>query len=433
MFTINKIRTLPFYALIGFFLTAVLALSAYGQDDDGKKDDGSSVVAGGGAVDEHGLPSDQALIDQGKTLFLGNCASCHAVHTKKVGPALKDVYDRQSLPWLINFIKYPQKVINSGDAYAVALFKEYNQVMPGQDWASDDEIKSILAWVKYETSAQETLKKAGGGGAGAAGGSSSGDNGTVMFLMVMMGAMLFVALVALLTMSVVLKSNLSKRKDLSEEDAELVGQGFNVLAVLKSPGFIGLAVFLFLAYGGKKTVDGMFTIGIQQGYAPDQPIPFSHKLHAGYYEIECVYCHTGVEKSKNANIPSANICMNCHNQIRTTAPNIQKIYQAIETNTPIQWVRVHNLPDLSYFNHQQHVVAGGIACETCHGDIKNMEIVQQHSILTMGWCIACHRKTQVQTKDNGYYDRLLELHEKKSKKALTVQDIGGLECGKCHY
>lgn len=125
--------------------------------------------------------------------------------------------------------------------------------------------------------------------------------------------------------------------------------------------------------------------------------------------------------------------MNCHNQVRTTAPNIQKIYDAIEQNKPIEWVRVHNLPDLAYFNHQQHVVVGGLECETCHGDIKNMEVVQQHSILTMGWCVDCHRKTNVNTKGNAYYDKLVTMHSKVTREPLKVEDIGGLECVKCHY
>jgi len=121
-----------------------------------------------------------------------------------------------------------------------------------------------------------------------------------------------------------------------------------------------------------------------------------------------------------------------HNAIRTTSPEIQKIYTAIENDEPIQWVRVHNLPDLAYFNHAQHVKVGGLECEQCHGEIKEMEVVQQHSLLTMGWCIDCHRKTEV-NGDNEYYDRMVKIHNSNGKKPMHVEDIGGLECAKCHY
>lgn len=192
-------------------------------------------------------------------------------------------------------------------------------------------------------------------------------------------------------------------------------------------------------------IDGLYSIGIQQNYQPKQPIAFSHKIHAGQYEIECRYCHTGALKGKQANIPSANICMNCHSQIRegtnTGTTEISKIYAAIGFDPatssytgkqkPIEWVRIHNLPDLAYFNHAQHNNVGGIECQTCHGPIEEMDVVKQYSLLTMGWCIDCHRKTDVNTKGNEYYDKLLELHN--SKKALKVEDIGGLECAKCHY
>ncbi|HCB46042.1 MAG TPA: cytochrome C, partial [Algoriphagus sp.] len=169
-----------------------------------------------------------------------------------------------------------------------------------------------------------------------------------------------------------------------------------------------------------------------------QPIAYSHALHAGQLEIACQYCHTGVEIGKSANIPSPNICMNCHTHVQNVqgkegiSPEIQKIYNAVDNNKPIEWVRVHNLPDLAYFNHSQHVKVGGIECQTCHGPIEEMEVVYQHSSLTMGWCIDCHRQTEIASAGNEYYDKLVQLHS-DSKDALKVKDIGGLECAKCHY
>lgn len=130
--------------------------------------------------------------------------------------------------------------------------------------------------------------------------------------------------------------------------------------------------------------------------------------------------------------------MNCHNQIKegstTGTEQLKLVREAFEKNEPIQWVRIHNLPDLAYFNHAQHVNVAGVECQTCHGPIQEMEVVRQHSLLTMGWCIDCHRKTDVNTKGSAYYDKLVELHEKsKGKAPMKVEDIGGLECSKCHY
>ncbi|MEM7552272.1 MAG: cytochrome c3 family protein, partial [Bacteroidota bacterium] len=222
--------------------------------------------------------------------------------------------------------------------------------------------------------------------------------------------------------------------DLDEADKEIINQRFDFEAVFKSNAFIGLVIFFFVAVGFKSVIDGLFTVGVQQGYEPKQPIAFSHEIHAGQYEIDCQYCHTGVRKSASANIPSANICMNCHSAIKTNSPEIKKIYAAIENDRPIEWVRVHNLPDLAYFNHSQHVQVGGLECQTCHGPIEEMEVVKQWSKLTMGWCINCHRETPLNTDDNGYYDKLVELHESAEDNSIfTVEDNGGLECAKCHY
>jgi hypothetical protein len=181
-------------------------------------------------------------------------------------------------------------------------------------------------------------------------------------------------------------------------------------------------------------IEETYSIGLQQGYQPSQPIAFSHKQHAGEHQINCNYCHTSVYKSKSANIPSANICMNCHSQIAKESPQIQKIYRAIENNRPIEWVRVHNLPDFTYFNHAQHTKVGGVECQTCHGPIETMNVVYQYSALTMGWCINCHRETPLNTKGNGYYDNLVKLHDQANQgMPFTVSSQGGTECSKCHY
>ncbi len=242
----------------------------------------------------------------------------------------------------------------------------------------------------------------------------------------------------------VLTKFLNQKTDLDEEDREILNQKTDFRKTVQSRPFIGVMLFIFMALVVKLVLDGLYSVGVQQGYQPEQPIAFSHALHAGQYEIQCQYCHTGVMKAKSANIPSANICMNCHQQIKTESPEIQKIYAAIDfdkdsqtygnNKKPIEWVRIHNLPDLAYFNHAQHVNVGGLECQTCHGPIQEMPVVYQYSKLTMGWCINCHRETKINAKDNAYYDKLLELHdESEAGEPMKVKDIGGLECSKCHY
>jgi hypothetical protein len=248
---------------------------------------------------------------------------------------------------------------------------------------------------------------------------------------------ILILLVVILSFLITSLKRFLDQRTLTEEEREVVHSPITVGTVTKSPGFIFIVTFLIAALGFKAVINGLYSIGVQQGYAPKQPIAFSHKVHAGQYEIDCKYCHVGVMKGKSATIPSVNICMNCHNQIKSgtnTGENeIGKIRAAFEQNKPIEWVRIHNLPDLAYFNHSQHVNVGGIECQTCHGPIQEMDVVRQHSLLTMGWCIDCHRKTDVNSKGNAYYNKLVELHNETSKNPMKVEDIGGLECSKCHY
>lgn len=429
-------------ALRYFFICLAFTLSfsvSYAQDD---------AAADAGSAD--GIPTDDAAISGGKSLFTNNCTVCHAINAQVVGPALKDVHERRDLPWLISFIKNSQAVIQSGDDYAVNLYNEYNKtLMPSFDF-SDEEVTNIVAYIKSESaapaaSAADTETAEGETpGSGSGGGGSGISSEYLSIILVGLLIVLVLILVVLVLIISVLKRFLSQRDDLDDEDREILSQKVNIQKVVKSKPFLGISLFLFLAIAVKLVIDGLYSVGIQQGYQPKQPIAFSHALHAGQYQIDCQYCHTGVMKSKSANIPSANICMNCHQQIKPESPEIQKIYAAIdfdpETQTygnnkqPIEWVRIHNLPDLAYFNHAQHVNVGGLDCETCHGAIQEMEVVYQHSLLTMGWCINCHRETQVNAEGNEYYDKLLELHDAAdSNEPLRVEDIGGLECSKCHY
>jgi len=421
-------RILPF--LCTFLL---LSMFAFAQNDGATQGDGTTdnTTQTGGATG--GLSDNADVIAKGEELFNGNCKQCHAVNAKVVGPALAKVYERRNIPWLINFIKYPQKVIESGDAYAVALYKQYNQFMPNHDFLKDDEIVAILSWVKKETDNPTVAKTAPTGDASTTQAPTESNSGLLVGIVITLATLLVVVLAVLAMLGSVLTKYLAKEKALSEADRVILEQKVEWGKILTSRGFVGIVSFVFVALVLKVATEALITIGVQQGYAPDQPIPFSHKLHAGQYEIDCKYCHHTVEKSKHASIPGPYVCMNCHNAIKTTSPNMDLIYKAVENDEPIQWVRVHNLPDLAYFNHAQHVKVAGLDCTSCHGNIKEMEVVQQVSLLTMGWCIDCHRKTEVNAKGNGYYDNLLEMHSKYSKQPMKVENIGGLECSKCHY
>lgn len=393
------------------------------------------------AAADDGISVDPDIIDAGETLFNNYCKVCHAVDKQVIGPALAGVYERLEMPYIIAFVQNSQRVIQSGDEYAVRIYEQYNRTeMPSHD-LSGDEVMAIMAYVKDQTLNPPAPEVVMGDDAGVTGTGTSGLSISSGFLIAIVSALVII-LILILVVLVMLVQTLTRfmkqKQDLDASELEVIQQKFNVMNLVRSPSFVGFTSFIFIAIMLKIVIDGLYSIGIQQDYSPTQPIAYSHKVHAGDYEIECEYCHTGVATSRQASIPSANVCMNCHSAIVKVldadepSEEIQKIYDAVENNKPIEWVRIHNLPDLAYFNHAQHYKVGKIECQDCHGPIETMEVVRQHSTLTMGWCIDCHRETVVQA-DNSYYDDLLELHKTMSKDDMLVADIGGLECSKCHY
>lgn len=175
----------------------------------------------------------------------------------------------------------------------------------------------------------------------------------------------------------------------------------------------------------------VFPSASNQGYAPEQPIPFSHRLHAGVHKIDCRYCHVGVEKSRHASVPALNVCMNCHRVVKTDSPWIQKLQAHYNENKPIEWVRIHELPDHVAFNHRPHV-AKGISCETCHGDVQSMDKVVQKAPLTMGWCLDCHRGVSTPTSVLADIHKDL-LKSGKNLNELRGQHVAPTNCSTCHY
>lgn len=181
-------------------------------------------------------------------------------------------------------------------------------------------------------------------------------------------------------------------------------------------------------------------IGLSQNYAPAQPIKFSHKIHVKENKISCLFCHNSPEFSRESGIPTTNVCMLCHNKIKTGVMTgqfeINKIRKSFEKKKPIEWIKVHNLPDHVFFSHAEHVSNAKIECQTCHGDVQEMNVTQQFASLSMGWCVQCHRETKVQFEENNYYSGHRKLHKdlKTGKIAeVTADKIGANDCQKCHY
>jgi len=399
----------------------------------------------------------------GKSLFNSNCAACHKLDKPMTGPALRNIEarlaDEQGLDraWLSAWIRNSSSLIKSGDSYANKVFNEYNgTAMTAFPQLSDENISDILAYTAKEVDPCVANPQPGCPNyvAPTTGGSQEGGISNDLILGAL--ALLF----ALLAMALVLvKRTLDRFADAKGIDVVSENKRTPLWKAFAQNQFLVLVTtIIFLLASGYFVYGYLMQVGVDQGYEPVQPIHYSHRIHAGDNGIDCKYCHSSARVSKTSGIPSLNVCMNCHKSISEVAPEtlaegnaeydvdynaeIQKLYDAVGwdgtgytgDSKPVKWIRIHNLPDFAYFNHSQHVMVGGIECQTCHGPVEEMEIMYQHAPLTMGWCINCHRETNVKVKDNEYYTKI---HEELSKKygveQLTAAQMGGLECGKCHY
>ena len=191
----------------------------------------------------------------------------------------------------------------------------------------------------------------------------------------------------------------------------------------------------------KMIAEEAISLGRSEGYAPLQPIKFSHKVHAEENQIDCQYCHHLADHSKSAGIPSSNVCLNCHELVREGTHSgrfeINKIHAAVDSGMPVEWIRVHRLPDFVYFNHAQHVEVGNIDCQECHGAVEEMHVLEQYSDLSMGWCLDCHRSRGVEFTENDYYGMTFEKYHEQivsgEMDSVLVDQVGGSNCMKCHY
>ena len=373
----------------------------------------------------------------GAQIFKTNCISCHTIGGGRlIGPDLEGVSKKRNADWLKQWINSSSDFIASGDADAIAIFEEYNKVAMTSFYFEDEDMDALLAYLENPPIEEKEVANT----------TAENDKGmSSSTILLLIAVFLFLLVYILTSIKNKLKTQLNQPTETLSET--IINQGKAFLAENRNVAILGFVVFIAVM---KFTFDTLMGIGVTTNYQPEQPIAFSHKIHAGDNGIDCNYCHSSARSSKTSGIPSANVCMNCHANITsgttTGTAEIQKIYDAIgydpETRTyiegykqqPIQWVRIHNLPDLAYFNHSQHVSVAKLECQECHGAVEEMDVVKQSSELTMGWCINCHRESNIKVKDNEYYTKI---HEELSKKygveELTVAQMGGIECGKCHY
>lgn len=376
--------------------------------------------------------SANAQID-GKKLFKQKCASCHAINTVLTGPALKGVEGRvPSKEWIYKWVNNSQAVIAEGDEYGIKIYEENAKTaMTAFPELSDEDVDAILVYIETPP----PVVAAGDGADGTAGG---GNSTFIWFISIILAFMVLVLAKAVGTLT-----NLVR-----EKMGEPIPEPIPLAQRLRSRRTILSVVLILFISGSYNLIDTAMDLGLSPGYQPEQPIAFSHKIHAGINKIDCQYCHSAAEESRHATIPSVNVCMNCHKAIqeytggelfngKNGTEEIQKIYQAIEDETPIEWVKVHNVPDHVYFNHSQHVNVGKIECQKCHGPVEEMDEIYQAESLAMGWCVNCHRETEVtQFSDNEYYKMFEEYHEQMKNgdlEIITAQRLGGVECQKCHY
>lgn len=386
---------------------------------------------------------------KGEAIFKAKCTACHKIDTRMTGPALgPKLTEETDDAYLTKWIQNNQALIAAKNPKAVKIFNEYNQAgMTVFAELSDADVGNVITYIRADwKKIQEDKAKAPVS-------ATPEDKGPSSLVIWGLLGVIVIAFIVILVLNKVIATLerllLNKQGIVLEEDPEeekvKADRAATFKKLLKNKKLVFFIVLCGTIAMGSFSWVTMWNTNVHQGYQPVQPIKYSHELHAGAMKIECQYCHTGAFKSKNASIPSLNVCMNCHKSVKTESPEIHKIYDALgyDPNTakydstkakPIQWVRIHNLPDLAYFNHSQHVKVGAIKCQTCHGPVETMKEVYQYSPLTMKWCIQCHKRTEVNGKGNAYYDSILAAHDKiKKGEKVTAAVLGGIECAKCHY
>lgn len=381
----------------------------------------------------------------GKALFMQKCASCHAIDKNLTGPALKGIEERVTDKKLLyDWVRNNQKVLASGNKYFNDLYIAWNKTsMNVFAELTDAEIESVLTYVREWKPAEKAATQ-----------KSDNNDGESSVSLWIIG--ILIALFILLFVFINVLSTLKRYAD----EKQGIEHGPIVPFYRKKRNII-LVTLILVSIFAYWLVQATIGLGRNQNYQPEQPIYYSHKVHAGINQINCLYCHTSAKQGKFSGVPPVNVCMNCHmaineykgdpifneegKQVNGTA-EIQKLYEYAGwdqearkytgNGKPIPWIRVHNLPDHVLFNHSHHVVNAKVQCQTCHGQIQEMHEVKQFASLSMGWCVNCHRNTKVQFKENGFYSMYEKYHnDMKAGKidSVTADMIGANECQKCHY
>lgn len=407
--------------------------------------------------------ADKELYGKGEKIFKANCASCHKPDKDMTGPALKGATARWEGKGDVHaWIQNSQAYIKSGNEHAKQIFEDHNKIIMPPQAVSVEDIDAILYYA-------DNFAPAGGATAAVTAPQPVGETTSS-------SSWQWLIIVALLLLVVLLSlggvrhqlANAVREKEGAPLEPDRSTWGHVKRWASRNKGWASVVVLMLVVWMSVLTWNWLFRIGVYGGdtvehYKPEQPIAFDHTLHAGKdnLSINCQYCHSSAEKSKHAGIPSANVCMNCHKAVsegpKTGATEIAKIYAAVgwdpETMTytgheqPLVWNKVHNLPDHVFFSHQQHVAVGKLECQKCHGPVDTeMDQVEQWAPLTMSWCLQCHNETEVKVanSDNGYYEEIhrrltetpmgnRELKKYLEDEKITVRELGGFECAKCHY
>lgn len=420
---------------------------------------------------------------QGEGLFKAKCATCHQPHKNGTGPKLFEVRkkwadagakDGSLYQWVNNW-----QAAATADPYAQTVSTWAPSAMTAFPELKKEEIDAIFDWVDAQADPATTAPIDAGTSEAT---DEPEDKGISNWVWIMLSFFFLIIIVSVTSVRRQLKRAVSESETGHEEDQTYTEELGTWAWKNKIPlSIVGVSFIICLIVIG---FQGLGNIGVVEDYQPSQPIDFPHDIHTGVNGIDCKYCHNSVTKSKSAGLPTVNVCMNCHKQIngRTSAQQekITKIYEAAGWKTegagsytgktkPIKWNKVHVLPDHVYFNHSQHVVVGGVDCKQCHGDMTKQKqtarvlpvsdlnkiegnIQLKHPTLTMGWCIECHQEKEIHSgsldgktldgKPDGYYNeihkRLLNNDRTLYGKYLedgkvTVKELGGWECAKCHY
>lgn len=423
---------------------------------------------------------------QGEALFKAKCATCHQPHKNGTGPKLFEVRkkwadggakDGSINQWVNNW-----QAAAASDPYAQTVSTWAPTAMQVFPELKAEEITAIFDWVDAQPDPAAAPADGGTTDGAATGVEETEEEGSSTWVWVMLALIFAIIIAAVSGVRRQLKSAVNEDES-GEVEAQTYGQELRAWH-WKNKRYVGVGILITAVCLIVAGFQGLGEIGIVEDYHPSQPIAFPHDIHTGVNGIDCKYCHNSVTKSKSAGLPTVNVCMNCHKQVNGRTPaqqeQIAKIYAAAGwstegagsytgKSTPIKWNKVHVLPDHVYFNHSQHVVVGGVDCKQCHGDMtKQKETAQVQPVselnkiegnvvltrptLTMGWCIECHGEKAItegpiNTKMkgdavDGYYNeihrRLLNNDKKLYSKYLedgkvTVKELGGWECAKCHY